>query len=280
MVGPWSLIKKCGWLLLTRHRYITGTGGICTYLLGTRQHCRDSVTMFSDLKVVGYYFLITLFVVATQFRHRNFKIFRFISCHWSPVPLSRSYKIGVFVACPALVIYTLKTDPSCNLPFSGCRGGSSGSSGSLCSSSAVVGAARTGSRVWPRTGCPPPVRHITTIRSSAIHQQQRLKIVFCFFCREDKQVSSTTWQDNLIFCKKGQDTQALCKTGEVLHRTKIFGHLHDKSRTIDRKHSFKRQETACARQGKLWIIAGGSSITSLKLDRTLGSCVSQDTQVF
>ena len=42
--------------------------------LGTRQHCRDNVTMFSDQKVVGSY-IITIFIVATPSRHWDFIIF-------------------------------------------------------------------------------------------------------------------------------------------------------------------------------------------------------------
>ena len=43
--------------------------------LGTRQYCRDNVTMFSGQKVVCYC-NITIFVVATSSRHRDLNIFR------------------------------------------------------------------------------------------------------------------------------------------------------------------------------------------------------------
>ena len=71
--------------------------------LGTWQHCRDNVTMFSGLKVVGY-FIINIFVVATPFRHRDPKIFRIFLVPEALVrfrifALSLSYNI---VACPAL----------------------------------------------------------------------------------------------------------------------------------------------------------------------------------
>ena len=57
--------------------------------LGTRQHCRDNVTMF-----VGYC-IFTTFVVASPFRHRALKMFRIFSCPSSSyiyivaLPLSR-----------------------------------------------------------------------------------------------------------------------------------------------------------------------------------------------
>ena len=44
-------------------------------LMGTRQHWRDNVTMFSGHKVVGYC-ILTIFVVATPSRHRDLNIFR------------------------------------------------------------------------------------------------------------------------------------------------------------------------------------------------------------
>ena len=43
--------------------------------LGTQQHCRDNVTMFSGHTVIGYC-IITIFIVATPFRHRDLNIFR------------------------------------------------------------------------------------------------------------------------------------------------------------------------------------------------------------
>ena len=36
--------------------------------LGTRQHRRDNVSMLTSHKIVGYY-IMSLFVVATSFRH-------------------------------------------------------------------------------------------------------------------------------------------------------------------------------------------------------------------
>ena len=71
--------------------------------LGTWQHCRDNVTMFSGLKVVGY-FIINIFVVATPFRHRDPKIFRIFLVpealvRFSIFALSLIYNI---VVCPAL----------------------------------------------------------------------------------------------------------------------------------------------------------------------------------
>ena len=47
--------------------------------LGTRQHCRDNVTMLSGRKVVGFS-IFTIFVVATLARHRDLNIFRIFSC--------------------------------------------------------------------------------------------------------------------------------------------------------------------------------------------------------
>ena len=41
--------------------------------MGTRQFCRDNVTMFSDSKV-GCYCNINTFVVATPSKHRDLKI--------------------------------------------------------------------------------------------------------------------------------------------------------------------------------------------------------------
>ena len=76
--------------------------------LGTPQHCRDNVTMFSDHTVVGYS-NITLFVVATTFRHRALKIFRILSCIWSSITLSR---------CRCRKAYKLSR-AHCPLPSSG-----------------------------------------------------------------------------------------------------------------------------------------------------------------
>ena len=45
---------------------------------GTRQFCRDNVTMFSGHKVVCY-FNITTFSLATPSRNRDLTIFRFFS---------------------------------------------------------------------------------------------------------------------------------------------------------------------------------------------------------
>ena len=70
--------------------------------LGTQQHCRDNVTMFSSLKVVGFCFF-TIFVVATPSRHRYLNIFRFF---FVPEALLRCRVVFVsklnIVACPAL----------------------------------------------------------------------------------------------------------------------------------------------------------------------------------
>ena len=68
--------------------------------LGTRQYCRDNVTMLSDHKVVSYC-NITIFVVATPSRPKYI-----LNLFWSPrlynivaLLLSRSY---IIAACPAL----------------------------------------------------------------------------------------------------------------------------------------------------------------------------------
>ena len=47
--------------------------------LGTRQLCRDTVTMFSGLKVVGYC-IITIFLVVSPFIHGDLTSFRVFSC--------------------------------------------------------------------------------------------------------------------------------------------------------------------------------------------------------
>ena len=51
-------------------------------------HCRDNVTMFSGHKAVGYG-IITLFVVATPFKHWDLNIFWIMCCLWSSITLSR-----------------------------------------------------------------------------------------------------------------------------------------------------------------------------------------------
>ena len=72
--------------------------------LGTRQYCRDNVTMFSGHMVVSFC-TINIFGVAIPFRHRDLNIFRiFLSLrlfYIVALSLSRNYKI---VACPALPI--------------------------------------------------------------------------------------------------------------------------------------------------------------------------------
>ena len=55
--------------------------------LGTRQHCRDNVTMFSGNTIVAYS-IMAKFVVTNQFRHRGLNIFRIFACHWSSNMLS------------------------------------------------------------------------------------------------------------------------------------------------------------------------------------------------
>ena len=62
--------------------------------LGPRQHCRDNVTMFSGLKVVGFC-TFTIFVVATPSRHQDLNIFRIFSCPWGSVTLSRYHIVVV-----------------------------------------------------------------------------------------------------------------------------------------------------------------------------------------
>ena len=64
--------------------------------LVTRKYCRDNVTMFSGHKVVCYC-KITIFIVATQPRHRDLNIFRIFSCprvsiNVVALSLLRSYK--------------------------------------------------------------------------------------------------------------------------------------------------------------------------------------------
>ena len=56
--------------------------------LGTRQYCRDNVTMFSGHKVVSLC-NITIFGVATPSRHRDINILRFFSGPSGSVTLSR-----------------------------------------------------------------------------------------------------------------------------------------------------------------------------------------------
>ena len=84
--------------------------------LGTRQHCRDNVTMVAGLKVVGFCFF-TIFVVATPSRHRYLNIFRFF---FVPEALLRCRVVFVsklnIVAYPALektarnwIVYSFRT---------------------------------------------------------------------------------------------------------------------------------------------------------------------------
>ena len=47
--------------------------------LGTLQHCRDNVTMFSGHTIAGSC-IVSMFVVASPFIHRNLKNFRIFSC--------------------------------------------------------------------------------------------------------------------------------------------------------------------------------------------------------
>ena len=73
--------------------------------LGTRQHCRDNVTMFSGLKVVGFT-IATIFVVSTQStvcRHRDHNIFQIF-----PVP-------EALLCCRVVIVAKLK---HCRLPSS------------------------------------------------------------------------------------------------------------------------------------------------------------------
>ena len=56
--------------------------------LGTRQQCRDNVTMFSGHKTVSYC-IMPIFVVAIPFRRRHLKLFRIFSCLLSSITLSR-----------------------------------------------------------------------------------------------------------------------------------------------------------------------------------------------
>ena len=51
----------------------------CFSELGTRQHCRDSATMFSGQITVDCC-IMSIFIVATPFRHRGLYIFRIFSC--------------------------------------------------------------------------------------------------------------------------------------------------------------------------------------------------------
>ena len=45
--------------------------------MGTRQHCRDNVTMFSGQEKVVYCIRV-IFVAATPFRRRGLNIFRIV----------------------------------------------------------------------------------------------------------------------------------------------------------------------------------------------------------
>ena len=62
--------------------------------LGTRQHYRDSVTMFSGHKMVAYS-IMSLFFVATPFRHRNSR-YRY---HFSYFFLSLNLYCGTLSRC-------------------------------------------------------------------------------------------------------------------------------------------------------------------------------------
>ena len=77
----------------------------CFVELGTRQHYRDNVTMFSGQKVVGYCILIQ-FIVTTSFRHRDLNIFYIFF---------RSKKLNYIVA--SFVAAKLKI---CHVPSSAC----------------------------------------------------------------------------------------------------------------------------------------------------------------
>ena len=50
--------------------------------LGTPQHCRDKVSMFSGHRIVGYYIIryYCILVVTTPFTQRDLNIFRILSC--------------------------------------------------------------------------------------------------------------------------------------------------------------------------------------------------------
>ena len=56
--------------------------------LGMQQHCRDNVTMFQAKKIIGglLSYIMSLFSVATPFRHRGFNNF---SGPWCSILLSR-----------------------------------------------------------------------------------------------------------------------------------------------------------------------------------------------
>ena len=56
--------------------------------LGTRQHCRDNATTSSGQKTVDYV-ILSIFVLATPFRHPGLDTFRISSCLWSHIKLSR-----------------------------------------------------------------------------------------------------------------------------------------------------------------------------------------------
>ena len=73
--------------------------------MGTRQHYRDNVTMFSGHKVVGYCILF-LVIVTTSFRHRDLKHILYFF---------RSKKLNYIVA--SFVAAKLKI---CHVPSSAC----------------------------------------------------------------------------------------------------------------------------------------------------------------
>ena len=65
------------WRFTSTDRYCTNQ----SWAVGTRQFCRDNVTMLSGNKVVcNFYF--TIFIVATPSRHWGLTIFRFFSSPW------------------------------------------------------------------------------------------------------------------------------------------------------------------------------------------------------
>ena len=68
--------------------------------MGTRQQCRDNVTMFSGQTIVGYC-IITIFDVTTPFRHRDLISFRIF------------FVFEALLHCPIVVVAKLK---NCRVP--------------------------------------------------------------------------------------------------------------------------------------------------------------------
>ena len=76
------------------------SGNIPSQSWARDQHCHDNVTIFSGQQIVAYY--ISLFIVATSFRHKGLTIFLTFACHYRVIALCTSQSSKI-VACSKFI---------------------------------------------------------------------------------------------------------------------------------------------------------------------------------